>query len=92
MDWLNIIFSNIGGVIITTLLLVFLNAMGVLDKLLTLFKKSNGNGYQLQIDELKRHSEIANGEVGKINEKIEKIEIKLASIEGKTDIIIQKML
>ena len=82
MDWLSIIFSNIGGVVITTLLLILLNAMGVLDKLLALFKKGNGNGYQLQIDELKEHSRVANSEMGEIRKDISDIKADISFIKG----------
>ncbi len=83
MDWLSIIFSNIGGVIITTLLLIFLDAMGVLDKLLALFKKNGNNGYQLQIDELKEHSRVANSEMGEIRKDISDIKADISFIKGK---------
>ena len=84
MTWLELIFSNIGGVIITALLLVFLNAMGVLDKLLALFKK-NGNGhYQMQIDELKKHAEISNQEMGEVKEQ-------LVALNVKADIILKHL-
>ena len=87
MNWLELIFSNIGGVIITALLLVFLNAMGVLDKLLALFKKNgngNKNGYQIQIDELKKHAEISNQEMGEVKEQ-------LVALNVKADIILKHL-
>ena len=77
MTWLELIFSNIGGVIITALLLVFLNAMGVLDKLLALFKKNGNGNYQAQIDELKRHAEISNQEMGEVKEQLVALNVKM---------------
>ena len=76
MNWLELIFSNIGGVIITALLLVFLNAMGVLDKLLTLFKK-NGNGTEHRIQDLEGHAKKANEEMGEVKEQLSAISVKI---------------
>ena len=45
----------------------------------------NGNAYQGQIDELKKHAQVANDEMGKIQQDIEVIKNDIAWIKGKLD-------
>lgn len=49
----------------------------------------NGNNYQPQIDELKEHTKIANEEMGSVKEKLDILEISVAKIETKLDIILK---
>ena len=44
--------------------------------------KNGNNGYQLQIDELKEHSRIANNEMGEIRKDISDIKADVSFIKG----------
>jgi hypothetical protein len=41
----------------------------------------NGNGYQEQINELKKHARIANDEMGQVNRRLDKIELNVEFIK-----------
>ena len=72
-----------GGSVASPLVTIFF-----LWKLGLLGGKKNGNGnekYQIQIDELKEHSRVANDEMGQIRSDISDIKADLSFIRGKLD-------
>ena len=61
----------------------------VLPPLLRKFGLNGKNGNQEQINELKKHAQTANEEMGEIKEKLEGMENRVISIEVKLDLLMR---